>query len=297
MRIALRTAALTTTLVTLTMSTQATAGTVTPEVVNVVQTSDWNKPSPDPMGLTYRKSTKTILVVDSEVEETPLFQGANVWETTRSGTVVNTGSTTDFSEEPTDIAFRPKSLHMFVADDDEDRIFDVNIGRDKKMGTPDDIVRGFSTRPFDSQDAEGLGYGHKTLFVSDGVDQRIYRLRPGPNGVFDGVAPGGDDRVTHFGTAGLGINDPEDVEYDPVSDHLFIVSRFDSTVAETTRGGVLISTYDLTESEILQPAGVAIGRSSTGTGRSLYVADRGFDNDLHPDENDGRIFEYRRSPA
>jgi hypothetical protein len=285
------------TLMMMTVSTHATAGTLTPAVVNVVQTSDWNKPSPDPMGLTYRKSTQTIFVVDSEVEETPLFQGTNVWEMTRSGTVVNTGSTTDFSVEPTDIAFRPKTLRMFVSDDDEDRIFDVNIGPDKKMGTPDDVVRGFSTRPFDSQDAEGLGYGLKILFIADGVDQRIYKLRPGPNGFFDGVAPGGDDRVTHFGTARLGIQDPEDVEYDPVSDHLFIVSRFDSTVAETTRGGVLITTYDLTESEIRQPAGVAIGKSSTGTGRSVYVADRGFDNDLHPNENDGRIFEYRRSPG
>jgi DNA-binding beta-propeller fold protein YncE len=296
MRIALRTAALVT-LVMLSLSTQATAGTVTPQVVNVVQTSDWNKPSPDPMGLTYRKSTKTILVVDSEVEEMPLFEGANVWEITRSGTVVNTGSTTDFSEEPTDIAFRPKSRHMFVADDDEDRIFDVNVGPDRKMGTADDVVRGFSTRPFDSQDAEGLGYGPRILWIADGVDQRIYRLRPGPNGIFDGVAPGGDDRATHFGTVALGINDPEDVEYDPVSEHLFIVSRFDSTVAETTRDGVLIKTYDLTESGIRQPAGIAIGKSSSGAGRSLYVADRGYDNDLHPDENDGRMFEYRRNAA
>jgi uncharacterized protein YjiK len=295
MRIAFRIVAVAITLQMLSWSTSATAGTVTPDVVNVVRTSDWNKPSPDPMGLTYRTSTKTIFVVDSEVEETPHFQGANVWEISRSGRVLNTGSTTKFSVEPTDIAFRPKTLHMFVSDDDEDKVFDVNIGADKKMGTADDAVRGFSTRAFDSQDAEGIGYGHKILFISDGVDQRIYKLRPGPNNIFDGVAPRGDDRVTHFGTAGLGIHDPEDVEYDRASDHLFIVSRFDSTVAETTRAGVPVKTYDLTSSAIRQPAGVAIGKSSTATGRSLFVADRGYDNDLHPNENDGRIFEYRRS--
>jgi uncharacterized protein YjiK len=277
------------------MSGPVSAGTVTPHVVNVVRTSEWNKPSPDPIGLTYRKSTKTIFVVDSEVEETPHWKGANVWEVTRAGRVVNTGSTTDFSDEPNDIAFRPKSQHMFVADDDADRIFDVNIGADKKMGTADDAVRGFSTRLFDSQDAEGLGYGHRTLFISDGVDQRVYKLRAGSNGIFDGVAPAGDDRVTSFRTARLGVRDPEDVEYDPVSDHLFIVSRVDLVVAETTRGGELIKTYDLTDSAIRQPAGVAIGKTSGGTGRSIYVADRGFDNDLHPNENDGRIFEYLRA--
>jgi hypothetical protein len=249
------------------------------------------------MGLTYRRSSDTILVVDSEVEETERWRGVNVWEITRGGKVVSRGSTIKFSVEPTDVAYRPKTVHVFVTDDDQDVLFDVNLGRDRKMGTADDVVRGFSTRPFGSEDPEGLGFGHKRLYITDGVDQRIYRIAPGRNGIFDGVGPTGDDRVSHFGTASLGLHDPEDVEYDPVSDHLFIVSRVDAMVGETTRGGTLVNTYDLDGSTIRQPAGIAIARSTSGAGRSIYVADRGLDNDLHPHENDGRLFEFRRRAA
>jgi len=272
----------------------AGAATETPAVKNVVLSSGWAKASPDPMGLAYRKSTDTVLVTDSEVEEIPaLWQGVNFWEMNRDGSVAATGSTIAFSSEPADVAFRAKSAHIFISDDDQDAFFDVNVGPDRRMGTADDVVRKVSTRAFGNNDPEGIGYGHNALFITDGVGERIYRLLPGPNHFFDGVAPAGDDRVVHFSTNALGLHDPEDVEYDPVTDTLFIVSRFADLIVQTTRAGAPLRTFDLSASGILQPAGIAVARSSTGKGRSMYVADRGYDNDLHPAENDGRIFEFK----
>lgn len=275
-------------------ATPASAVTETPAVKNIILSSSWAKASPDPMGLAYRKSTDTVLVVDSEVEEIPaLWQGANFWEMSRDGSVAATGSTMAFSPEPADVAFRPKSAHVYIADDDQDAVFDVNVGRDRRMGTADDAVRTLSTRAFGNNDPEGLAYGHEALFITDGMDQRVYRLLPGPNHVFDGVAPAGDDRVVHFSTNPLGLHDPEDVVYDQATDSLFIVSRFDKLIVQTTRAGAALRTFDLSSSGILQPAGIAIAPSSTGKGRSMYVSDRGYDNNLHPAENDGRIFELK----
>jgi hypothetical protein len=272
----------------------AAAVTETPAIKNIILTSAWAKASPDPMGLAYRKSTDTVLVVDSEVEEIPaLWQGVNFWEMSRDGSVVATGSTIAFSPEPADVAFRPNSAHVYISDDDQDAVFDVNVGPDHKMGTSDDTVRTLSTRAFGNHDPEGIGYGHNALFITDGVHQLVYRLKPGRNGYFDGVAPAGDDRVSHFSTNPLGLHDPEDVVYDQATDSLFIVSRFDKLIVQTTRGGAPLRTFDLSTSGILQPAGIAIALSSTGRGRSMYVADRGYDNNLHPNENDGRIFEFK----
>ena len=269
--------------------------TIKPGLTHIVRTAEWGKPSPDPMGLTYRPSSNTIFVVDSEVEETSIWGGVNFWEMTRSGVVVGQGSTTKFSVEPTDLAYSAKSKRFFIADDDKDLIFIVGLGGDRKMGTADDQVRSFSTRAFGSRDAEGLGFGGGILWITDGVGQQVFKVKPGPNGGFDGVAPDGDDTVTHFSTLPLGLHDPEDIEYNKVNHHVYIVSRFDKIVAETGPTGALRKVYDLTESNILQPGGITLAPGTTGAGKALFIADRGYDNDTRPHENDGRIFEFKRT--
>jgi uncharacterized protein YjiK len=276
-------------------SQAAAVTTIKPALTNIVRTSDWGKPSPDPMGLTYRASSNTIFVVDSEVEETPIWGGVNLWEMTRGGVVVAQGSTTRFSVEPTDLAYVATSKRFFVSDDDKDKIFIVGLGGDRKMGTADDQVRSFSTRTFGSHDAEGIGFNAGVLYITDGVGQQVFKLRAGPNKIFDGAAPEGDDVVSHFGTLPLGLHDPEDVEFNGVNNHLYIISRVDKIVAETSVTGVLRKVYDLTDSNILQPGGITLAPATVGTGKALFIADRGYDNDLHPNENDGRIFEFKRT--
>jgi hypothetical protein len=295
MRSPLKLAALAVTLLLVPLTLVANADTVTPSLTHVVRTSDWTPPSPDPMGLTFRPKTKTIFVVDSEVEETPYWNGTNIWEMKTDGTIVNKGDTIKFSVEPADIAYAPTSRHFFFVDDDQDKVFNVGMGKDHKIGTPDDKVKSFSTAAFGSRDAEGLGFGAGALFITDGVGQFVFRLSPGPNHVFDGVAPEGDDTVVHFGTVPLGLNDPEDVDFNRTSKHLFIVSRLDDIVAETTKAGTLVRTFDLSGSQILQPGGIALAPGTDGSVKALYVADRGYDNNLHPNENDGRIFEFKRA--
>jgi hypothetical protein len=163
------------------------------------------------------------------------------------------------------------------------------------MGTADDQVRSFSTRTFGSHDAEGVGFGGGVLYITDGVGQQVFKFRPGPNNTFDGAAPEGDDSVSHFSTLPLGLHDPEDVEYNGVNHHLYIISRFDKTVAESSTTGVLRKVYNLADSNILQPGGITLAPATAGTGKALFIADRGYDNNLHPNENDGRIFEFKRT--
>jgi hypothetical protein len=98
--------------------------------------------------------------------------------------------------------------------------------------------------------------------------------------------------VTSFSTLDLDLQEPEGVEFQRSTRHLFIVARFDGLIAETTRSGNLIRTFDI-DGRINEPADVTVAPGTTGGGASLFVADRGYDNDLHPDENDGRIFEFR----
>lgn len=270
--------------------------TIEATLVRTIKTSQFSPPSPDPSGLVYLVSANTLLISDSEVNEIPeLFTGDNLFEATLSGNLINTSTTTGFSVEPAGLAFNTKNGHLFVSDDDQKRIFEVSPGGDGYYGTADDVITSFNTRPFNSRDPEGVAFDSErgVLYIADGVNSEVYRVSPGANGVFDGVPPGGDDQVVHFDTARLGVIDPEGIEFNPDNGHLYLVGEPTNMVAEVTTTGQLVQRISLAAANPYTPAGLAYGPSSIDAGaKSLYVADRGVDNDDDPNENDGAVYEF-----
>lgn len=263
------------------------------QIVRIVETSLWQTPSPDPMGIAYLAEANRLVVVDSEVEELPaLFAGKNVFLARLNGELRETFASLHFSVEPTDIAFHPDGRRWFISDDDRDRIFEIDIGDDEIFGSGDDTLTQLNTRHFNSTDAEGIAYDSKRghLLVADGVNAEIYDIAPGPNGRFDGVLPAGDDVLTTFDTFHLGIHDPEGIAYDPGSTNLYLIGHDIDAVIEVTLDGQFVRRLDFPIR--VTPAGVTLAPSSANAqARSLYIVDRGKDNDQAPDENDGRIIE------
>jgi hypothetical protein len=157
---------------------------------NTIDTSKLTPPSPDPCGVDYLPSSNALLICDSEVEEmTNLWANANLFETTVSGSLNRTAKTTSFTKEPTGIAYNSANGHMFISDDDGHRIFEVAPGTDKLFGTSDDTRTVFYTSYFSSNDPEGVAFdpASNTLFIVDGVNEEVYLVKPGANGLFDGV--------------------------------------------------------------------------------------------------------------
>lgn len=183
--------------------------------VRTIFTSQFSPPSPDPAGIVFLNSSNTFLISDSEVNEMPaLFTGDNLFEMAVAGNLVDTFTTMAFSDEPTGLDLNPANGHLFVSDDDNREIFEVNPGPDAQYGTSDDIVTSFDTTAFNSFDPEGVTYDstQNVLFVVDGLNSEVYRIAPGNDGVFNGMAPAGDDQVTSFDTSILGITDGEGIE-------------------------------------------------------------------------------------
>jgi len=270
------------------------AGTVTP--THVTPTNTWRKPSPDPMGIAYHPWSGSLVVVDSEVEETRLWAGANVWSITASAHPTRSWRSTRFSAEPTDVTFRAAKT-MFVSDDRLNRIFVVSAGKDRRFGSRDDLVRSFSTKTFGSQNPQGLAYGDGTLFLADGSDARVYRIDPGADRRFDGGGPSGDDVVTSFTTDGVDITSPSGVAFDAASRNLYLVSQNAPLIVAVTTTGTFVESYDIAASGIAFASGIELSPSSDDpTVTAAYVTDRGIDNDFStggdPNENDGRIFEF-----
>jgi hypothetical protein len=268
----------------------ATAAT---KVVRVTHTSSWSPPSPDPAGIAYVASSNSFVVVDCDVDELALWRGANVWSVASNGSATSAWSARSFTSEPSDVASKNASTLLF-SDDSRKRIVTVSRGADGAWGTADDVSSAFSTTAFGSNDPEGLALGAGSLFVADGDSRRVYRLTSGPNKVFDGVAPAGDDVLADtFNTAALGLSDPEGITYDTATRHVFLVSTLEDVIVEATTRGARVAMYDISSASVKNPAGIAIAPASNGSGvRHAYVIDRGSDNSSSPGQNDGRLFEF-----
>jgi len=260
-------------------------------MVNTIQTSAWNPPSPDPMDIADMPNGN-FLVTDSEVDELPIFAGVNVFEMTPAGAVVATCSTLAFDNEPAGVAVNHSNGMVFFTDDVDLMINMVDKGGDGQYCTNDDIISAFSTLAFNSIDPEGIAYWQGQLFIGDGLGKEIFRVRAGNNGVFDGVPPAGDDVVTSFDTEILGLGDPEGVAYHPTRNTLFIVSSSNHILVETTLDGVLLNRDNLRDLNTIALSGIAVGPSAVNPGQlNLFITDRAIDNMTDPNENDGRIYE------
>jgi hypothetical protein len=275
-------------------------------LVKTTDTSAFTSPSPDPSGLAFLPSSNTLLICDGEVEEIveeiTHFDGVNLWETTLGGTVVNTANISDvaptvvpMTNEPTGVAWNPANGHFFFTDDVTKQIFDLNPGPDTQYGTADDTFTTFNTLPMGSADPEGItydssrGFGH--LLVIDGLGKEVYDINLRSNRSLDASDP-----VTNFDVLSFGISDPEGIEFNPDNQHLYILDRGGTLIAETTIDGTLIRYLDISSLNPVRPAGLAYAPASDGSGgMNLYIVDRGVDNnvgdDADPYENDGKMFE------
>ena len=286
-------------------STQSSGGEGGPPtdvatLVKTTHTSQFSPPSPDPSGLVYLPASGSLLISDAEVNEVGvLFTGDNLFETTLGGSLQGTLTTIPFSDEPTGVALNPANNHLFFSDDTGTRgFYELDPGPDGLYDTDDDTVTFINTQLFGSMDPEGLTFdswqGH--LFLADGADGggavAIFEIDPGPNGVFDGVAPDGDDIVTAFDAVALGVANPEGIAFNHHNGHLYILSGQGPLIAETLTDGTLLRYIDVSELDGRSLAGLAYAPASEDPAAwHLYIVDRGVDNDTDPDENDGVLFE------
>ncbi len=120
----------------------------------------------------------------------------------------------------------------------------------------------------------------------------MYRVSPGANGRFDGVAPTGDDLVNSFDVGVYGITDGEALGYSPTRDTLFMSDPSSGKIIEVTKDGALVQTIDVSGLGMVNPADITLAPATDDPTRTdMYVVTRGIDNDAHPDENDGVMYE------
>lgn len=266
----------------------AAAGPGSISLIQTINTFAWTSPSPDPMGLAWAGPLDRYTLVDSEVIENnhPAFGGSNVWNFTPTGSANGKTDTSSWETEPVGLAFDGNVGRYFVVSDSKQRIWQVKPGPDGDYWSGDDIRQSFSTSGF-AVDPEGLAFGEGKIFVADGASKQVYVLDPGNGDFFDGFS------TLSYDVESLGIQDAEGIAYAGDRNSLFVLSRKGDMMIEVVpTTGQLISTYSLNDLGARNPSGLAYGpRSTDGSQKSLFMSDRGVDNNDDPDENDGKIYE------
>ena len=172
-------------------------------------------------------------------------------------------------------------------------MWEINPGADGLYHTADDIRTWFSTTAFGSTDPEDVTYhpGEGVLYLVDGVNAEVYRIAPGPDGIFDGIPPAGDDVVTHFDTSAHTL-DPECLTVNTDTNNLYIGGHLDGAIQELSTDGVQLQTIDISAANAKNIGGIGFGPGSADPSASrLYLVQRGVDNGSDPNENDGKLWE------
>jgi hypothetical protein len=249
--------------------------------------------------VTYLSGPDRLQVVDSEVDEVTGagYHGANLWQTSRTGSVTDAGTTLAFTSEPTGLAHDPATNTLFISSDQgKRRVYVVRTGNDGRFGTADDVVSFINAAALGSTDTEDPEFdpvsGH--LFFVDGVNAEVYRIEP-----TDGVFGNQDDVVTHFDVGRYGATDVEALGSDQGRETLLVGDHSSKKIYEVTKSGELVRIIDASGIPGMNNlSGLTTAPATDGSGvLNYWTVDRGVDNDAAPSENDGKLFELTLEAA
>ena len=244
--------------------------------------------STDPAGIAYHSPSGHLYIADSEINELPVFTGDNIFEISTLGDNV-------FQEiasgniEPTGITYNEYDGYFYVSNDDKRTItrYDNNFNVIATIKTTDDVTNATDPEGITSDPSTGFLYvtdGGNGLGGNGGRQVLVYNS----NFEFQKVFP--------VSVAIPGV-DPEGIAFNPDNNHLFIVDGVSNEIYEFTTSGTLLHTYDINgfSPATDDPQGITFGPTSDPNDDPnnlvLYIVDGMLDNDSHPDERDGRIYE------
>jgi len=268
----------------------------TPQVVQIIDTTKWARPSPDPSGLTWNSAgtpgVGTLLMCDSEVNESPFNRSDNLFHLSATGAFDHSSSLTSVTIEPTGLAYVAASGHLFISDDDKNAIFEVDASN------PGVKLSSFSTDAY-AGDGEDVAFDPVSnhLLILQGVTSN-----PSHNTVFETTLSG--TLLASIKMPAPLVEDLEGITYDPVNQvfyvaggpnpDIWVVSRDGKTILDTIT--ILEGHRNPLSNTDVHPKGLTLAPSSNPNDdpsiMSLWVADYGKDQVM-----DGRLFEIQLAPG
>lgn len=242
--------------------------------------------STDPAGIGYHAPSGRLYIADSEIDEIPaVFTGPNVFEISSSGdSTFQEITTSNNNDEPTGITYNEYDGYFYLSNDDAKTItrYDTDFTVLAQIITTYDEPS--------ATDPEGITSDPLTgyIYVVDGSEGGrqvlIYNSSLLYQGAFSLVAP----------VPGI---DPEGIAFNPDNNNLFVVWGQARKIYQFTTTGTLLDSCDIGgfSPQPLKAQGLTFAPTSDPNDDpgdlALYIADAMVDNDIDPNERDGRIYE------
>ncbi|WP_407153952.1 Calx-beta domain-containing protein [Bradyrhizobium sp. STM 3557] len=240
----------------------------------------------DPSGLAYDPATKTLYLVDSEVDEVTPASPVNMWALNLDGTLKPNGSFSlyGYTSEPSGVAFDPSTGKMYITDDD---VFTVSVAN---VANPSVKLAQFQTKPLGGDDPEDISVnpvnGH--LYIANGSDIAHPMIIETDNS--------GTQVISTIPLPAV-IKDPEAIVYDVAHDVFFVGIENGHDIWMVDHNGNILNDINIF-ADYRNPAnngsvnlkGLTLAPSSDPNDDpsvlNLYAADFGQSH-----VNDGRLFE------
>jgi len=236
--------------------------------------------STDPSGIAYVPGMG-LFVSDSEVEESPFSRTTNLWKLQPDGTLVQSFSLLNFTNEPTGLAFDSSTGRLYISDDDAFKIYWVD------PANPTTKLGQFDLKPLGCNDPEDVAVnpsnGH--LFIVNGSvgGREIVEVNNTGTQVFSTIVLPAE------------ITDPEALCYDASHDVFYVGGGFSPDIWVVDRSGNILEKLNVLEGyrnistsahvKDLELAPSSDPNDDPGT-LSLFVADYG-----NSHVSDGRMLE------
>ena len=240
----------------------------------------------DPSGLAYDAATKTLYLVNSEVDEVTPKGQFNMWALNLDGTLKPNGSFSlyGYTTEPTGVAFDPSTGKMYITDDD---VFTVSV---TNVANPSIKLAQFATKPLGGDDPEDMSFnpvnGH--LYIANGSDIAHPKIIE--------LDSSGTQVIRNIPLPAV-IKDPEAVYYDAAHDVFFVGIENGHDIWMVDHNGNMLNDINIfanyrnpVNNGSVNLKGMTLAPSSDPNDDpsvlNLYAADFGVSH-----VNDGRLFE------
>ncbi|UCH82336.1 MAG: hypothetical protein JSW20_06795 [Nitrospiraceae bacterium] len=198
-----------------------------------------NIPSIDPSGISYHWPSGHLFISDAEIDEVPLWNGVNIFETSLSGEVLHNSydarqrGTGNGYREPSGITYSVYDGYFYIVNDNRQDIYRYAI----PFGDYIDYVHINDDVP-EANDAEGI--------TSDPVTGDLYVLES-VGGVRQVIVYNAELQFLYRFYIDASVEDPNGIAFDPVSRHLFIssVQTGPEMIFEYDTDGTYIDDYSL----------------------------------------------------
>jgi hypothetical protein len=188
--------------------------------------------STDPSGIAYVPGMG-LFVCDSEVEESPFSRATNLWKLQTDGSLVQSFSLLNFTNEPTGLAFDSSTNRLYICDDDAFKLSWVN------PANPTTRLGQFDLKPLGCNDPEDVAVnasnGHLFIVNGSAGGRTIVEINNTGTQVFSTVRLPAE------------IKDPEALAYDAGHDVFFVGGGFSPDIWIVDRGGNILQKLDVLE--------------------------------------------------